>query len=830
MAHFNPLMQTENEWHLLHFMPDAAICMDKNGAIVATNELAQKLLGYDGQELSQLKINDLFINCSHDTKTNCSSHICFFSSILDNEMLSGSCEVEIKGKDGIIIPVLLSTTLYKDHNNENTIVCGTLHDISHLKQAERRLQQEKNRFEFLFHNMSDAVFLSPITADGMHGNFAEVNEVACKRLGYTRKELLQLNARSLNPQANVNKIKSMGRNIRREGVSNFEAIHVAKDGMQIPVHVTAKSVTINHQEYVLSVARDLREIKKLQKSEAIFGRLMDHSWDEIYLFGSEDLKFLQVNKGARDNLGYTKNEFEHFPITNIATDLPEKDFRELAKPLFDGSKSQVIIETRFLRKDSTSYPVEIRLQLSHSEVPPVFLAIAQDITERKKIEKKLKYLANYDALTGLPNRTLFMDRLQMSMAQSNRNDGLCGLLFLDLDGFKAVNDTLGHNTGDELLKIIGRRISEAVRRTDTVARLGGDEFTVIATNCKNVAGVEKVAEKLIPVIAEPMEINGQTVKVTSSIGISLFPFNESDDLYHLIKQADTAMYQAKRSGKNKYHFYSASLARSEHEVQKKEEALQQAILNNELYYQYQPKINLANRQICGAEALLRWESKQYGNVSPVEFIPLMEELEIIQEVSRWGMKQLFNQLSEWLDINPNFNLAINVSAKQFDNRNFSDELQRLLEESNIPPRNLEIEITEGVLISHTSNANTILEELRQMGISISLDDFGTGYSSLSYLKQFPIDRIKIDRSFVSDITKNNENSIICETIIKLAHKLKMQVTAEGIEDKSQLELLEHLQCNEGQGYYFSKPINSQQFTDLLYNQEVTAKIIPFKKH
>ncbi len=797
---------------LIDQLPDVVLCLNAKGSVLFHNSAAERFFGYSASEFAELGMIDLVFE---------EITLQPFDSSLLKQWLPGteSREVVVKRKDHSLTHALISiSSINSSDASQETLYLGLIKDIRQLKQSESNLHREKKLFETLFNNINEAVFLAPITAEGVHGNFVEVNDVACRRLGYSKQELLNMNARTINPAANLGRIKAFGKHIRREGDTIFEAIHVAKDGTQIPVEVVAKVIDIDNQAYVLSVVRDLREHKRLQQSEARFGRLIDHSWEEIYIFDSETLKFLQVNQGALNNLGYSRKEIQQLTVTDIKPEISEADFHKLTKPLFDGSRSRIIFETIHQRRDGSVYPVEIRLQLSHSEVPPVFLANVQDITERKKAENHLQFLANYDSLTGLPNRSLFLDRLSMAMENSKRTNTLTALIYLDMDEFKAINDTLGHLAGDELLRQVAKRLQACARKSDTVARLGGDEFTMIVSNLNNAAGIEKVVHKIIDSINVPFLISGQNMMVSTSLGVTIYPFGENDDVYTLVKQADSAMYQAKRKGKNTFEYYTAHLWKSEIRRVKVEHALKSALALGQFEVFYQPRVNLLSSKIVGAEALLRFNHPELGMIPPGEFIPIVERLNLIHEIGEWVLLQACEQLQLWLGNNIDFRMSVNVSARQLECDRFLKQLQNILHETGVCPNNLEIEITEGVLVSHSEQASDTLHAIKDMGVKISLDDFGSGYSSLNYLKRFAINVLKIDRSFVMDIGKQGDSEVIVQAVIGLAKNLNLEVTAEGIETGPQLEFLKASGCHEGQGFYFSKPIESKQLEKMLLEQ------------
>lgn len=435
--------------------------------------------------------------------------------------------------------------------------------------------------------------------------------------------------------------------------------------------------------------------------------------------------------------------------------------------------------------------------------------------ERKNVEQHLTYLAQYDKLTGLANRELFQDRLNRALIRAERNNRMVGLMFLDLDRFKEINDSLGHLAGDELLIEVSKRLGECTRETDTIARLGGDEFTVIVEGIHTANEAAAIAEKILEAMLPPFNLDGQEVFVTTSIGLTVFP-TDAKDANGLLKNADTAMYRAKAQGRNKYQFYSAEMNESSHQRLRLESQLRKALQRDEFSLLYQPKIDMLTGRIIGAEALLRWHNKELGIVSPAEFIPLAEDTGLIIPIGEWVLRTACRQIREWHDQGlPLVRIAVNLSARQFRQGNLAAMIGLILDHEGLTPDCLPLEITESLLMDDVEESSRALNELKAMGLEIYLDDFGTGYSSLSYLKKFPIDGLKIDRSFVMDIPEDADDMALAEAIVAMSHALRLNVVAEGIETKKQLVFLKELGCEEAQGYFFSKPVSAEEFKALL---------------
>jgi diguanylate cyclase (GGDEF)-like protein/PAS domain S-box-containing protein len=509
---------------------------------------------------------------------------------------------------------------------------------------------------------------------------------------------------------------------------------------------------------------------------------------------------------------------------------------------------RVISETRQLSQEGVDH--DYRLVLSdnsirwvHSRTFPVkdstgvqrVVGIMDDITNRKQADLRLFQLAHYDALTSLPNRTLFYESLRKLIKQAEMNHRMVSVLFLDIDNFKNINDKLGHALGDELLCQFSLRLSECLRITDMVARLGGDEFgcILVTTDSSGDAGV--VASKIRETLRQPFNLGGHQATITASIGISVYP-TDSRDAEALVKNGDTAMYRSKEAGKDTYRFFTAEMNMRAIEKLDQENALRKALDQNEFVLHYQPKVELSNGRITGVEALIRWDRPGRGFIGPLEFIPVLEQTGLINRVGAWVIESACKQIAQWRHLGMGeIPVSVNVSGRQFSestlNRDviratrengvspelleFELQTERALRENSIDSDLLELELTESSLMTHAKKTARILKRLKALGIRISIDDFGTGYSSLAYVKRFPIDVLKIDRSFIGDITTNPADAAITTAIIEMAHSLKVRVVAEGVETVEQYEFLRNRGCDEVQGYYFARPLPAHEITKLL---------------
>lgn len=454
-----------------------------------------------------------------------------------------------------------------------------------------------------------------------------------------------------------------------------------------------------------------------------------------------------------------------------------------------------------------------------------YLGTFTRIEQRQTIEDELRYLANYDPLTSLPNRRMFNERLQHSLSLALRHSNRFAIFFLDLNDFKSINDTLGHNIGDELLIEVARRLQRAMRDADTVARLGGDEFVVLAEHCGGKQEIECIANRLLEVFSSSILCNEHQIHTGASIGIASFP-EDGNSLESLMINADLAMYQAKLLGQNHYSFFKYELAQKAEKNARLKAELAYAIERNQLYITLQPKFNLESMQLHSAEVLLRWEHPLFGLVPPLEFIPIAEESGFIEAIGEWVMTQTAAQLKAWKGgALAHIKLAVNVSVSQFNERTLPDLVQRLRMEYEIPENHLELEITESLLLSSGASSENVLRLLKKEGVNISIDDFGTGYSSLQYLSKFPVDYLKIDRSFVSDLVSETRNKTIVRAILAMAHGLNMEVIAEGIETDAQLQMLKEMGCKYGQGYWCSPPLVIEKFESFVaqWQQGVVGK-------
>ena len=470
-----------------------------------------------------------------------------------------------------------------------------------------------------------------------------------------------------------------------------------------------------------------------------------------------------------------------------------------------------------IRRDGLESAIEDSAAPIHDREGRVAGAVIvfHDVSESRAMALKMSHLAQHDFLTGLPNRVLLTERLSWSIKMAQRHRKQVALLFLDLDCFKNVNDSLGHAIGDQLLQAVGERLSENVRASDSVYRQGGDEFVVLLSEIENPNDAALIAEKLIAAFAVPHRVGGQELHITLSIGISVYP-DDGVDLDTVLQNADTAMYHVKSAGRNSYQFFRADMNTRAVRRLQIESSMRRALKQCEFVLYYQPKIDLASGRIDGAEALIRWQDPELGLVSPAQFVPVAEECGLIVPIGRWALREACGQVKAWLDSGlcavP---VAVNISAVEFKHKDFLAGVSQILAETGLDPCYLELELTEGILMHDVEASMSVLAALKRMGLRLAIDDFGTGYSSLSYLKRFPIDTLKIDQSFVRDIATDADDATIVSAVIGMGRSLNHCVVAEGVETFEQFAFLRARQCPEGQGYLFSRPIPAVDFARLM---------------
>ena len=472
-----------------------------------------------------------------------------------------------------------------------------------------------------------------------------------------------------------------------------------------------------------------------------------------------------------------------------------------------------------LRRDGFEIPIEDCVAPIHDRGGQATGAVIvfRDVSSARAMTQQMIHLAEHDSLTGLPNRILLNDRVGQAIALASRYEKELAILFLDLDGFKHVNDSLGHPIGDKLLQSIGRRLVACVRGSDTVSRQGGDEFVVLLSEIERPEDAAISARRMLQEVTQAHSIDHHDLHVTASIGVSVYP-DDGLDAETLIKNADTAMYQAKENGRQSYQFFKPAMNVRAVERQSIEESLRRALERQEFALHYQPKINLRTGEITGAEALLRWTHPIRGPVSPAQFIPVAEDCGLILPIGNWVLREACKQARVWVDAGlPMSTMAVNISSMEFRDDGFLETVFDVLSETGLDPRALELELTESVLMKRAESAASVLKTLRARGVQVAVDDFGTGYSSLSYLRKFPIDALKIDQSFVRQISSTGEDTTIVTAVISMGRSLKLRVVAEGVETREELEFLRAHQCDEAQGYYFSRPVPAQQFALLLKN-------------
>jgi len=605
--------------------------------------------------------------------------------------------------------------------------------------------------------------------------------------------------------------------------NKVESAHVRyrirhKLGHWLWIHDRAKILFDNAGEplIVAGFRTDITEQVELENHNRELAAIVQNATTEVYIANVNTLEYLYANDGALKALGYTLEELQKLSIFDVNPDITA-DQVEIFRQYLSTISPVLTNISHHKRKNGTLYPVQASVhKLTYKSIPAVVI-FDTDITELTLTQEQLLHLATHDALTGLPNRVLLLDRLQMAIKKNERKNDTIALLLIDLDHFKQINDSLGHPIGDKFLIQAALRLQSLLREGDTIARMGGDEFNILIDDLSHAQPLIDIAEKLIHAFQEPFSIEGQLLYTTLSIGIALSP-DDGTTTESLLKNADTAMYRAKKEGRNTYRFYAHEMGEKAYERVVMENALHVALKENQFTVFYQPQVDLHTHQWVGMEALVRWHHPTLGIVSPATFIPLCEETGLIQEIDFFVLESVIKQHVDWKAegiIGPK--TAVNFSAKTLSNRHVAKEVATILHFHGCNSACIAIEVTESQIMRNPEEAIEILGEFKALGLEISVDDFGTGYSSLSYLKRLPIDKLKIDQSFIRDIPTDEDDMAITKTIIGLANNLKLNVIAEGVETSEQESFLLENGCQLGQGYLFAKPLDVKTTTDYLYS-------------
>lgn len=692
------------------------------------------------------------------------------------------------------------------------------------QQVETALFASEKKHRLLFESSRDAL----MTLAPPSWQYTSANQATLQLFGTASKEqFTALGMLDVSPprqpdgRLSEEKAREMIETALREGSHSFEWEHRRMDGKTFTADVLLTRIDAGGISSLQATVRDItaqhRAKLALEYESQKNEMLLRTASDGVHILDSKGSLALMSDSFCR-MLGYTRQEMQGMHVSKWDAQWSDGEMRERLAELL---KQGATFETQHRRKDGSLIDVEVNARSISMDGSIMLHCSSRDITERKNTEKSILRHANFDSLTKLPNRSLFRDRLEQEVKKSHRSGWPMALMLLDLDRFKEVNDTLGHDQGDMLLIEAGRRISECVRESDTVARLGGDEFTVILSELDDTKNVDYIVQKIIRRMAAPFQLAEDQVFISASVGITLYP-HDSTDIEALLKNADQAMYQAKNQGRNRFCFFTAALQEAAQKRMRLINDLRNALDGNQFRVHYQPIVELATGSIHKAEALIRWHHPTQGLISPSEFIPLAEETGMIVEIGDWVFKQAMLQCKKWRETHHSgFQVSVNRSPAQFHHDvSHSKEWIKYLKSIDLPGQGLVIEITEGLLLNVEGAIQEKLLAFRDAGVQVAIDDFGTGYSSLSYLNKLDIDYLKIDQSFVRNLGSNSSDLALCEAIIIMARKLGLKTIAEGVSSKSQRELLASAGCDYVQGFLYSKAVVAEEFEKLLQKETV----------
>lgn len=797
---------------ILQSIHDAVIVVNGKGDVEFHNKAAQILLGVD-EKVKGKPLVDVF---GIDNESGKESAL----PIVDTLCRDGSKSVllhqaMLHTSDGRKLPIEGAVSPVMDGNGQILGMVMVFRDVSSSLQAMRQLEWERALFRETFNQA--AVGIAHVSPEGC---WLRVNEKLCDIVGYSEAELQTLTFRDITHPDDLSRDMEQVYAMLDGSISiySMEKRYIRKDWNIIWVNLTVSLVRKEDRtpDYFISVVEDIQSRKEAEmltlSSQEQYQALFEQMPEGVLLI-DRDMRVVSFNQEALKQLEYSSEEMGRLHVWDFEAMDSLDEIRWRAEKLRENGRDD--FESRYRTRSGRVIDVHVSVRMIHlPDDRDLFQCLFRDISEQKQAAQQIEYLAYHDHLTGLANRKLLQDRMERSLNAAARRNTHIALLFIDLDHFKNVNDTLGHEIGDTLLQAVAGRLLTCIRVEDTLARSGGDEFVIMLNEVNKPDDAAAIAQKVIDRLSEVFIIDETELNVTPSIGIAVYP-QDGQSCEELLKHADVAMYHAKDGGRAAYRFYTEEVNAKALERMRIECLLHKAIEKNEFELYYQPQIDLRDGRIIGCEALIRWNNPEMGLVSPGLFIPVAEHSSMINQIGAWVIRSVCSQASAWQKAGRNFKVSFNVSARQFMH---GDDLLQILHkaicDSGVDPSRLEMELTESLLLN-SHDMQDVLRQIDSIGMRLALDDFGTGYSSLSYLRRFPISVLKIDRSFVSDADRDTDDAEMVRTIIGMAHNLRMTLVAEGVETATQAALLMSLGCEVGQGYHFGHPLPLDGFNKLL---------------
>jgi diguanylate cyclase (GGDEF)-like protein/PAS domain S-box-containing protein len=782
---------------LLHQLPDIFFRTDAQGQMLWVTPNVKAILGFEVEEVLGRSAVDFYVRPEDRDR--------LVQAVLAAQGAIVSHEVEMKRRDGTTIWSELSACATYGEDGRMVTIQGVARDITQHWKTRKTLEESEDRFRRLSDVATEAICIHH------KGKIIDFNKAFETLFGYGRDEFLAMWAWDVIDARDVERAKDK---VRQEYEEPYEVRGVRKDGSIFPMEIYSKHSRMGEMSVRVTSIRDLSQKRRDQERVRLLSEAIEQSPVAVAVVDGEGT-IQYVNSAHAKVTGAIPSAMRGQPLGHLFASANSGAIDDLWQAVSSGGDWHGEIQAQLGASGQCWLQVRASRVATLGSDAAYYVVVMEDVTVRKEQERRLQHQAQFDGLTDLPNRPQALERLGHEIELARETGSMVALLFVDLDEFKAINDSLGHEYGDELLVLASERLKRAAGPDALVARFGGDEFLVIAGGVQDGAAIETQAAAIVAAFASPFTISRRELIATASIGIALYP-EDGRTAQTLLRNADTAMYQAKLAGRNRSCFFTARMNEEAEARLRIEGELRRAIGTDQLYLNYQPLVEVATGRVLGLEALLRWNNPALGAMRPDRFIPLAETSGLIVPIGRMVLFQACRQAKGWVDAGyGDLRICVNVSPRQFQDAAFLDDVRAALAESGLAPGHLELEITEGLLLAERGDVDTLLRSLGEMGINLSIDDFGTGYSSLSYLERYPFHTLKIDRSFMVGMLERQERKVLVETIMAMARGLGLKVIAEGVETVEQLAYLQAINCDTAQGYLFSRPVAAEEILELL---------------